>query len=125
MVEILIKVKHQGNRQLFYDGDLLVAKDDGFVWGRYEDKRRWVREGQGHEDHDEDRRHQTAQNWPGGLAILKVRGISVDGLFELFEPHRDGERRLMMQFDTSGLDFSEGGLQMGRDVFLSRIRKKK
>lgn len=124
MAEVIIKLGHTKNIQVFQHGDLLAVRDDGHVWGRFEDKSRWVREGLGFEDHDVDRRYQTAQNWPGGFLILKIRGISVAGLLELFEPHRDGLRRLQLTFDTTGLDLTAGDLKIARDVFLSRMRKK-
>ena len=124
MVEVVIKVGSQDNIACYLHGDFLEIKDDDFNWGRMVDKRRWVNEGKGIADHDENRRHQNARNWPGGFFICKVRGLSVGGLFELFEPHRDGLRRFKLRFDTNGLDLSHGGLQMSRDTFLSRVKKK-
>lgn len=112
MAEILIRITDQGpDLNAFRDGDPIVVKDDGWVWGRCEDLRVWVAEG------------NLAADWPGNSFILKLTNTTASQVFDFVQAHANGIKQRANNLDLSGLNISKGDvLTVTRAQARARLR---
>lgn len=74
MAQLLIKAGDQSAHPgQFKDGDVVVVKDDGHVWGRCESLAVWKSDGLDPKD------------WPGGFEIVQVPGEPKESYSHLLE----------------------------------------
>ncbi|MBN9534715.1 MAG: hypothetical protein J0H10_15325 [Alphaproteobacteria bacterium] len=73
MAELLIRTVNGENARRYMEGDVVAVCEDGHAFGRMESLETWAAEGR-----DPDR-------WPGGFAIVRLPGMSVDDARQYLE----------------------------------------
>lgn len=73
MAELLIRTVNGENAKRYMEGDVVAVCPDGHVFGRMESLEVWLAEG------------RDAAAWPGGFAIVRLPGMSVEDARQYLE----------------------------------------